>query len=243
MNNEILLLISVLLYFSAFLTLFKLFGKLGIYLWVILSTLFANIEVLLNIEAFGLDMTLGNVMFASTFLATDVISERYGKNSAKVAVRLGVSTTILYLIFSNFWLLFTPNTSDFAYDAFETLFSPLPRIVIVSAVVYYICQKFDIFVYHFVWNKTTKRTNDKTKYLWFRNNISTITTQLLNSFLFTFLAFAPISLGSIVIDGLIVDYITLYEMFLSSWLIMIAIAIIDTPFCYLCRGMNVNEVI
>ncbi len=243
MSNEILLIISIVIYFTTLLVLFKLFGKLGIFLWVILSTLFANIEVLLNINAFGMEMTLGNVMFASTFLATDIISERYGKASSKVAVRLGVSTTIVYLVFSNFWLYFTPNDIDIAYNSFETLFTPLPRIVIASAIVYYICQKIDIFIYHFIWNKTTKKTNDKNKLLWLRNNGSTIITQLINSVLFTFLAFAPINLGIIKISGIYSDYDALISMFISSWLIMVIIAVIDTPFCYLCRKLKVNEVI
>ncbi len=79
MSNELLLILSVILYFGSILILFKYFGKMGLFLWIILSTLYANIEVLLQVDAFGLDMTLGNVLFGSTFLATDVLSERTRK--------------------------------------------------------------------------------------------------------------------------------------------------------------------
>ncbi len=243
MSNEILLIFSALLYFSSFLILFKLFGKLGLYLWVILSTLFANIEILLQIDAFGLNSTLGNVMFGSTFLATDVISERYGKKYANIAVRLGVATTLIYLIFSNFWLLFTPNDLDQSYDAMSMLFTPLPRLVIVSVIVYYICQKIDILLYHFIWKKTIQKTNDKSKFLWLRNNGSTIITQLINSLLFTFLAFPPIDLGFIKIEGMISGFTALISVFITSWITFIFIALLDTPLCYICRKMNVNEVV
>lgn len=243
MSNELLLIISVALYFGTLLIFFKLFGKLGIFLWVILSTLYANVEVLLQVNAFGLDMTLGNVLFGSTFLATDILSERYGKESSTTAMRLGVATTLTYIIFSNFWLLFTPNEFDFAHDSMVTLFSPVARIAIAGVVVYYICQKIDIFLYHFIWKKTEEKFSDKTKLLWLRNNGSTIVTQLVNNILFVYLAFAPIKIGKFVLEGTISEPSVLISVFITGWIIMSVIALVDTPVCYLCRKMKVNEVI
>lgn len=243
MTNEILLILSVMIYFATFLIFFKYFGKLGLFLWIILSTLYANIEVLLQINAFGLDMTLGNVLFGSTFLATDVLSERYGKRSSSIGMRLGVATTVSYIVFSNFWLLFTPNEYDFAYNAMQTLFSPVFRIAIAGVVVYYICQKIDIFLYHYIWKKTTNKYNDKTKFLWIRNNGSTIVTQLVNNLLFVYFAFATIKIGNFTLEGITDEPAVLFSIFITGWIIMAAIALVDTPICYLCRKMNVNEVL
>ncbi len=242
LSNEILLLCSLLLYFGTLLVSFKLFGKLGLYLWIILSTLFANVEVLLQVRAFNLDMTLGNVLFGSGFLATDILSERYGKNSSMVGMRLGVTTTIIYIVFSNFWLLFTPNSYDTSYEAMETLFTPVPRIAIAGVIVYYICQKIDIFLYHFIWAKTSSN-NDKSKFLWLRNNGSTLVTQLVNNLLFTYFAFATINIGSFKLEGIASDPKVLVSIFITGWLIMSFIAFVDTPICYLCRKLKVKEYI
>lgn len=242
MSNEVLLMFSVFLYLGTFILLFKFFGKLGIFAWIILGTLYSNIEVLMNVHAFGMNMSLGNVLFGSTFLATDVLSERYGKEYSKIGMRLGVITTTTYILFSQFWLLFTPSSEDFVYPSMEIIFTPVLRIAIVSVIVYYICQKIDIFLYHYIWKKTTKMSNSKEKYLWLRNNGSTCITQLVNSFLFTYLSFGYINLGFIQLEGLF-DFQTVMSIFLSSWLIMTIVAIVDTPFCYLCRNLKVKEVL
>lgn len=242
MSNELLLILSLFIYFATMLIFFKVFGKIGLFLWVILATLFANIEVLLQINAFGLDMTLGNVLFASSFLATDVLSERYGKDQARIGARLGVTTTITYIVFSKFWLMFSPNEYDFSYQAMQTLFDPVLRIALAGVVVYYICQRIDIFLYHLIWKSTTKITNDKKKFLWVRNNGSTIVTQLVNNVLFTFFAFATIEIGPLYIEGMVSEVSVLFSIFLTGWILMVLIAILDTPICYLCRIMRVNEV-
>ena len=75
MTNELLLILSLLLIYSALLLFYYLFGKDGLYAWTVIATIAANIEVLILVDAFGMEMTLGNILFASTFLVTDIISE------------------------------------------------------------------------------------------------------------------------------------------------------------------------
>ena len=79
MSNEVLLVLSIFIIYGSVIAFFKLFGKQGLYCFTVLATIAANIEVLIVIVAFGMEMTLGNVLFASTFLVTDIISELYGK--------------------------------------------------------------------------------------------------------------------------------------------------------------------
>ena len=79
MLNEILLIGSIIVIYGMTLVLYRIFGKQGLYTFTIIATIGANIEVLIVINAFGMEMTLGNVLFASTFLITDIISEIYGK--------------------------------------------------------------------------------------------------------------------------------------------------------------------
>ncbi|MDY5776141.1 MAG: VUT family protein, partial [Lachnospiraceae bacterium] len=75
MTNELLLILSLLITYSAVLAVFYIFREQGLFLWTIVATIAANIEVLIIVNAFGMEMTLGNILFASTFLVTDILSE------------------------------------------------------------------------------------------------------------------------------------------------------------------------
>lgn len=77
--NEILLVLSLLVIYGSVLLVYRLFGKSGLYCFTAIATITANIEVLILVDAFGMEQTLGNILFASTFLVTDIISEVDGK--------------------------------------------------------------------------------------------------------------------------------------------------------------------
>ena len=110
--NELLLIGSIFIIFGAELLFFKLFAKSGLYVFTAIATIAANIEVLIFIKAFGVDMTLGNVLFAATFLCTDIISEVYGKREARKAVTIGIITNITFVVFAQWWLLYTATNPD-----------------------------------------------------------------------------------------------------------------------------------
>ena len=98
MQNEILLILSLILTYTIVIVLFRLFQEQGLYLWTIVATIAANIEVLILVNAFGMEMTLGNILFASTFLVTDILSELYGKKQAQTAVWMGIATSITFIL-------------------------------------------------------------------------------------------------------------------------------------------------
>ena len=105
MKNELLLLISVLVIYGSVLVAYRLFGKIGMYVMTVIATILANIEVLILIDGFGMEQTLGNVMFASTYLVTDILSENEGKKTnletnifAVCSIFLGVLITIFTFI-------------------------------------------------------------------------------------------------------------------------------------------------
>lgn len=228
--NEILLVCSILIIYGTELLFFKLFGKQGLYCFTVLATIAANIEVLIVVYAFGMEMTLGNVLFASTFLVTDIISELYGKKDAQKAVNIGIVTSLAFIAISQWWLLYTPASSDFAMDSMRVIFSNTPRTMIVSMVVYAVVQKFDVWAYHMWWKFTEKRCGDSKKYLWVRNNGSTLISQFLNDVLFTFAAFWGIhSIG------------TIWNIVISSYVIYIVTSLADTPFIYAARKIKVED--
>lgn len=227
MSNELLLILSVVVIFSMTLLAYRFFGEYGLYCFTVLATISANIEVLIMVRAFGMDQTLGNVLFASTFLVTDILSEIYGKKSAQKAVNIGIAASVAFIVISQSWLLYTPNSEDFASPAIKTIFSNTPRLMISSFAVYAIAQRFDVWAYHKWWSFTTKICGDKDRYLWLRNNASTLVSQLLNTVLFTFGAF----LG-------VYSFRTLVSIALSSYVIFIVTSLLDTPFVYLARKIK-----
>lgn len=227
MINEILLIISLIVLYSSVLLFYYLFGKTGLYCMTVIATITANIEVMLLVDAFGMEMTLGNILFAMTFLITDILSENEGKKASKMAVVIGIVTCIMFILISQSWMLYTPGANDWAHPYFKMIFTNTPRMMIASLVVYAIAQFFDVWMYHVWWKLSTKLSGDRHKYLWLRNNGSTLLSQLLNSVLFTLFAFY----GTYNVE-------TLINIVMSSYCIFIVTSLADTPALYLSRKMK-----
>ena len=210
MTNELLLIGSVIFIFSAALLGYKFFGKTGLYCLSVIATVLANIEVLI--------------------LITDILSECEGKKEANKAVWLGMFTSLFFLLLSQSWLLYTPNENDTIFPSIQAVFSSTPRMLIASFAVYAVSQMFDVWLYHKWWAFTEKKFGDRRKFLWLRNNGSTLVSQLINTFLFTLLAFY----GTY-------DFGTLVSVFCSSYVIYIFTSLLDTPVVYLARRIHEKE--
>ena len=227
MINEILLIGSLIFIFGMVLVAYRFFGKTGLFCISAIATVLANIEVVILVNAFGMEQTLGNVLFASTFLVTDILSECEGKKEANKAVWLGVLSSIFFLVLSQSWIYYIPSENDFVHGSVKEVFANTPRMIIASLVVYAISQLFDVWLYHKWWAFTEKRFDDKRRFLWLRNNGSTLVSQLLNTLLFTLFAFW----GTY-------DAKTLASIFLSSYVIYIVTSLLDTPAVYIARKMH-----
>ena len=227
MLNEILLIGSVIVIYGTVLLAYRLFGKNGMFAMTVLSTVLANIEVLLMIDAFGMEQTLGNVMFASTYLITDILSENEGEKQASRSVWLGVFASVVMLVFTQYWLLYTPAASDWAGEHIRAIFSTTPRLLLASFLGYVISQRFDVWLYHRFWKLTAAKSGDGRRFLWLRNNCATLVAQIINTVLFTIVAFAGWY-----------DARTLISVMLSSYVIFIFTSMLDTPCVYLARWMK-----
>lgn len=225
--NEILLIVTMLCVYGGVLLAYRFFGNTGLYCWTVFATITANIEVLLMINAFGMEQTLGNILFASTFLVTDILSENAGKQAAGRAVTLGICTSAFFILLSQSWLLYQPSESDWAGEAFRTIFSNTPRLLFASLLVYAVSQRFDVWAYHKWWDLTTEKFGDSKKMLWLRNNGSTLISQLLNTVLYTFSAFWGMY-----------SWKVLVSICLSSYVIFVVTSLLDTPFVYWARRIS-----
>ena len=222
--NELLLVLSLLISFGATVLFLKLFGKSGLFAWIGICAVFANVEVLILVHAFGMDQTLGNTLFASSFLATDILSELYGKKDANKGVLVGIITTVLFILLSTMWINYVPAEGDWAMPFVKQLFANTPRVLIASLIAYAVSEAFDVWLYHKWWTLTEKKFGNKDKYLWFRNNFSTLLSQLVNIVIFNFGAFFGIySLSQ------------LFSITIACYVIYIVTSLLDTPFIYLAK--------
>jgi len=198
---------------------------------VVLATLFTTCLIVANIIAvklisiFGWVVPAGIIAYPLTFLFTDVIAELYGRRIASRVVWAGFGANILMVILIFGGKLLPPAAIWESQPAYESILGMVPRIVLASMVAYLISQHYDVFAFHF-WRKKTKG-----RFLWLRNNASTMVSQALDTGLFITIAFW----GT-------VPTAVITEMLLTQYVIKLIIAACDTPFCYLLVALLKNRV-
>ena len=130
--NETLWIAFLTLDLCLVLVVYNFFGRVGLFGLVVFNLILCNIQVLKFIDLFGFTTTLGNVLYASVFLSTDILSEKYGKAEARRAVFLGFGILLMATAYMQIALQFTPSSADFAQESLETIFGFFPRVVFGS---------------------------------------------------------------------------------------------------------------
>ncbi|MCF7936605.1 MAG: queuosine precursor transporter [Synergistales bacterium] len=222
MHNELLWLVLLCVNFGGILLAYVLWGRYGLYCWVAMAAIVANIQVLKTVSLFGLVATLGNIVYATSFLATDILSENHGPAAARKAVYIGFFS--LAFATGMMWLAlrFTPHSSDFAQQALETIFAIMPRVTAASLLAYLSSQLHDIWAYD-LW----RRRFPAVKHIWIRNNLSTAVSQLLDSLVFVSVAFLGVFPPPVLLDIL-----------LTTYLLKLVVAAADTPLVYIARRLR-----
>lgn len=232
---ELLLLLQALLCFGTILLMGRLFGVAGLYLYIAVAVLAANVEVLKAVQFSFYDhpVAMGTVLFGSTYLATDILTEHYGRDAARKSVFLGFAAYLMFTIFMIVTLGFSPMTPEQAgeemawalpmQDHMAALFTPAPALFAAGMTAYLTSQLFDVWVYQRIRAATGGR------WLWLRNTGSTAASSLVDNIIFSVLAwvvFAPTPVGW---EALVFTYI------LGTYLMRLGLAVLDTPFMYISR--------
>ena len=220
--NESLFFISLIINFVGVLCSYKFFGKIGIFCWIAIATVIANVEVLKCVDIFNMALTLGNVTYGSVFLATDILNEKYGVETAQKSVFVGFFALLTFTLVTQVDLHYVPNSSDFVAEAMKTLFTITPRVCFASMFAYFISNITDVYLYALV-----KKFFPSDKFLWLRNNSATMITQLIDTLIFTYVGFVGVFESSIV-----------FELFITTYCIKLLIAILDTPFLYIAKKIS-----
>ncbi len=229
-NQELLWLTTLFVDLGCTLVLYRLFGKAGLQVAIALAILMANLQGPKLTIIFGLQTSLGVIFYSSIFFATDVLSENYGKAAANKAVRMGFAVSVIVLIMLSLALLFLPSskaeTAEFSasiHNAFATIVTYTPRFIFGSLLAYYISQHFDVWAFHKIKSLTGER------WLWLRNNGSTMASQIIDTAIY-----------SLVTWWGIVDLKTALALGAAKYLFKIVIAMIDTIFISWARHMYRN---
>jgi len=223
--NELIWLLFAIVNFSLILVVYKLFGKNGLFAWIAMGSVLANIQVTKTVELFGLTATLGNIMYGTLFLVTDSLNEKYGLKDAKKAVYIGFFTLISMVVIMQLALLFEPHSDDFAHGALSTIFEVMPRIALGSITAYLISQLFDVHLFQKI--KALYHTD---KQLYIRNMGSTIASQFLDTLIFVPIAFLGLYPFEVVVS-----------IFITTYIIKLIVALLDTPFVYLIKRITPND--
>ena len=194
-------------------------------MFVFLVSVFVACMAFINIVSaklwsfMGLTISAGIMAYWLTFPITDVVGEVYGKSRAQLIVWLGLGANLLVLGMTQLAILLPPAAAYNDQQELETILGSVPLVVVASLVAYITAQSHDVWAFSF-WKKVTNG-----QYLWLRNNLSTFSSQLIDSVIFNAIAFwvfAPVK----------IEFLEFLSMTLGYWAFKVCIALFDTPLVY-----------
>lgn len=170
----------------------------------------------------GISVSVAIFTYPLTFLMTDIIAEVHGKKKANSLILAGF-ISLLILLGVTYLSIVLPANSRYPHnESYVTVFSSSVRIILASLIAFILSQIHDIWSFHF-WKEKTKG-----KWLWLRNNASTVVSQFIDTVIFMFIAFYQVAPRF--------DFAFMWHMIIPYYLFKVAFALIDTPLVYL--GVN-----
>ena len=199
------------------------------YVFLILSGFFLSSLVLANTFVFKfLDVplpivgvatiSLGVLPYPITFLCTDLISELYGKQRANAIVLTGAAVSVYMLVLLQIGRVLPVShlQEPIIQDHYMAVFGQSARAIFASMVAYLVAQFIDIRLYHF-WRKLTDG-----RYLWLRNNASTMLSQFIDT----------TAVVTILFYG-VWSWAEITAVIIASYIFKLLVAAADTPLMYL----------
>jgi len=232
---EAVWLLTLIVCFASILLLLRLFGAAGLFIYIAVAVIGANLQVLKLVQfgVYASPVALGTILFSTTYLCTDILAEYYGARTARRAIAMGFCAYLLMTVLMLVALGYRPLTAaeagpDLAW-ALDThghlaeLFVPAPAFFVAGMTAYLVSQFYDVWMYRLIGRLTGHR------WLWLRNNGSTLISGLIDNTIFSVLAFVVLAPQPVGFQALIFTFI------LGTYAIRVMVAVLDTPFLYLAR--------
>lgn len=160
-----------------------------------------------------LTVPAGVLAYSITYACTDIIGEIFGRRTARHVVLAGFVCLLFVLALIKLAIVWQAAPFWPHQELFATLLGSSERIILASLIAYLISQLTDVWLFARLKSLTGGR------FLWLRNNGSTIVSQLIDSVVFIVIAFAGV--------------FPLLPMILGQWIVKLVIALADTPLVYL----------
>ncbi|MFA6255046.1 MAG: queuosine precursor transporter [Patescibacteria group bacterium] len=192
----------------------KIFIALTLYLTALFASNTLGIKLMPFI--FGTHLSAAIFAFPIVFLMTDVIGEVYGKTLARLFVKMGFFSTLFFLGLN--WLSnVMPASPDFfMLQSYNEIFGLSFRFALASLAAFVVGEYQDVFSFFFLKAKLGG------KHFWLRSNLSNLWGQLIDSVIWSLIAFLGVySLKMIVM------------IIIPWWLFKVGMGIIYTPLSYL----------
>jgi uncharacterized integral membrane protein (TIGR00697 family) len=218
-------------------TVFTLLWKSsGLYLYGVVAILASNMQVLkaMQLSFYDYPVPLGTIIFTTTFLASDALNELFGASAARRLVFLSFAASILMLVFMTLAVGVKPlnieASSEYghfnvAHNALKIIFTPNIAILIASITSYFISQFTDIAIF-------SKLKSSNKRHLWFRGFVSIAIACLLDTVIFSTLAWYIFNPKSVDLHTLIFTYI------LGGYTLQLITAFLNTPMLYILRAVG-----
>ena len=230
-NQDLLWVTTVLLDLAVTVLMYRVFGRQGLLACIVLAILLSNLQGPKLTTILGFQTSLGVIFYSGIFFATDLLSEKYGRMQANRAVIIGFAVSVIAVLMLSIALEFQPTTdpetaamSNDIQNAFATILNFTPRFVFGSLLAYLISQTFDVWFFHFIKGRTHGR------HLWLRNNLSTMSSQIIDTLIY-----------SLVVWWGVVELSTAIQLGIVKYGFKLAIAAFDTPFIYWARSWPHRE--
>lgn len=166
------------------------------------------------ITVLGFTVAGAIITYPLTFLSTDIIGEIWGRQEANDCVKIGIIVQLIFLALGYLSLAIPPQeASEALQQSLKVVLNQGLRMTLASLGAFSVSQFLDVFLFH----KLKERCNGEKK--WLRNNLSTMTSQLVDTLIFITIAFY----------GVVED---LPAMVLGQYVIKLLLALGDTPFFY-----------
>lgn len=184
------------------------------------SLLVANVVSSKIVSFWGLTVPAAIVAYPLTFLMTDVIGEIWGKEEANKTVKLGFICQMISLALIGGAILLPVAPFADNQAQFTAILGSSFRVVFASMIGYLVSQSWDVWVFHKVRDAYIKKHGSTKGGRWIWNNVSTMTSQIIDTAIFITIAFI----------GVVPN---IWTMILSQYLVKFVYALLDTPFFYL----------
>ncbi len=184
--NELLLLLTALIS-SAFVVAGWKLGKERLYTVIVVFLILIAAVGGKIVPILGYETNTGNIFYASVFLATYFLIERYGRNEGIYSIWVGLFVVVFFTALARITIMFTGSaTTEPLNAALEVALAPIPRVALASLVAYMVSQTVNVYLYLYLKREFEER------YLWFRANVSNLIAQSIDSAVFFTVAFVGV---------------------------------------------------